>query len=168
MYRVLTIVGSGLLLAACTSSSSNWFNLDALKPAPSTENVQFESEPPGADAKTSIGQACRTPCSLALPDDAPFSVTFTLNGYLPETEQVELISDGPGFSKLRPNPVLVELTAAPPVKKVPPVRKKPVARKPAPKPAAAAAPTQPATASAPAPATAATATSPWPTQQPAR
>ena len=59
-----------------------------------TDTVQFESEPAGAEAKTSTGHTCRTPCSLALSADAPFSVTFTLNGYLPETEQVELVSDG--------------------------------------------------------------------------
>jgi hypothetical protein len=164
MYRVLTIVGSGLLLTACASSTPNWFNLDALKPAPLTDTVQFESEPPGADAKTSTGQTCRTPCSLTLNTDAPFSVTFTLNGYLPESEQVEVISDG-GSTKLRPNPVMVELSAAPPVPKKPAPRKKPAAKpKPKPKPAAAAKPAgQPATTAA------APAAAPWPApQQPAR
>lgn len=164
MYRVLTIVGSGLLLTACASSTPNWFNLDALKPAPMADTVQFESEPPGADAKTSTGQTCRTPCSLTLNTDAPFSVTFTLNGYLPESEQIEVISDG-GSTKLRPNPVMVELSAAPPVPKKPAPRKKPAAKpKPKPKPAAAAKPAgQPATTAA------APAAAPWPApQQPAR
>ncbi|MBV9261237.1 MAG: hypothetical protein JO205_07685 [Pseudolabrys sp.] len=156
MYRVFLIAGSALLLAAC-SSTSNWF--DALKPSPATDTVQFESEPPGADARTSTGQTCRTPCSLTLNSDAPFSVTFTLNGYLPETEQVEVIGDG-GSSRLRPNPVMVELSAAPPA------AKKPAPKKPAPKkkPVAAAKP-----AAAPQQSAAPQASAPWPApQQPAR
>ena len=160
MYRVIAIVGSSLLLTACASSTPNWFSLDGLKGSPTTDTVQFESEPPGAEAKMSNGQTCRTPCSLALPTDNALSVTFTLNGYLPETEQIELISDG--GPKLRPNPVLVELTPAPPSARKPAPRAKPgakpAAKKPAAKPAASAKPAPaPTTASAP------TGASPWPT-----
>ena len=90
MYRVLAIVGGALALAAC-SSSPDWMNLDGLKPGPSLDTVSLESEPPGAEAKASNGQTCRTPCSLALPVDAASSVTFTLNGYQPETERLEVI-----------------------------------------------------------------------------
>ena len=86
MYRVLTMIGGALALAAC-SSTPDWMNLDGLKPGPSLDTVSFESEPPGAEAKASNGQTCRTPCSLALPIEAASSVTFTLNGYLPETEK---------------------------------------------------------------------------------
>lgn len=158
MYRVVAIIGGSLLLSACASSSPNWFSLDGLKGSPTLDTVQFESEPPGADAKTSNGQTCRTPCSLSLPTEGPLSVTFTLNGYLPETEQLELISDG--GPRLRPNPVLVELTAAPASARKPAPRKpaaKPAAKKPAAKPAASAKPAPaPTTASAPAGA------SPWP------
>ena len=85
MYRVLAIFGGALALAAC-SSTPDWMSLDGLKPGPSLDTVSFESEPPGAEAKASNGQSCRTPCSLALPVDAASSVTFTLNGYLPEFE----------------------------------------------------------------------------------
>ena len=83
MYRVIAIVSGGLALAAC-SSTPDWMNLDVLKPAPVMDTVRFESEPPGAEAKTSNGQTCRTPCALALPANAPIAVTFTLNGYLPD------------------------------------------------------------------------------------
>ncbi|MBV9558808.1 MAG: hypothetical protein JO254_17220 [Pseudolabrys sp.] len=155
MYRVTTIIGSGLLLAACTSGSTNWFNVDALKPAPLTDTVQFESEPPGAEAKTSTGQACRTPCSLALNADTPFSVTFTLAGHLPETEQVEVIADG-GQTRLRPNPVMVELSVAPPAAKKP-APKKPA--KPARKPVASAPTAAPTAAVQP------QAAAPWPAPQ---
>jgi hypothetical protein len=162
MYRVLFVLGGGLLLAAC-SSTPDWMNIDAFKgspmpwnAAPLTESVQFESEPPGATATLSIGQNCKTPCTLNVPIDKSFSVTFTLAGYQPASEQVEAgTSDG---MKLRPNPVTAELTPAPPSKpaKKPAPRKKTSAA-PKPAPAATTASAPPAAAPAPAPAA-----SPWP------
>src|SRR6476659_9492849 len=113
MHRVLAIVGSAFALAAC-SSSPDWMNLDALKPGPSMDTVSMESEPPGAEAKASNGQTCRTPCALALPVDAASSVTFTLNGYQPETERLEAITATGEPPRLRPNPVVVELSPATP------------------------------------------------------
>jgi hypothetical protein len=162
IYRVLAVIGSALALAAC-SSSSDWMNLDALKPGPSLDTVSLESEPPGAEAKASNGQTCRTPCALALPVDAASSVTFTLNGYQPETERLEAITATGEPPRLRPNPVVVELTPAGPS-----AAKKPASKKPAAKPAAR---PKPAAAAAPAPMTAgpAQAPSPWPTSStPAR
>jgi hypothetical protein len=159
MYRVLAIAGGALALAAC-SSSSDWASLDAFKSGPSLDTVSLESEPPGAEAKASNGQTCRTPCALALPVDAASSVTFTLNGYQPETERLEVIQTTGEPPRLRPNPVVVELApgSAPGAKKP---AKKPAAKKPAARPTAAAAP-------APAPMTAAPAQapSPWPTNPP--
>jgi hypothetical protein len=166
MIRVIAIVGGGLALAAC-SSNSEWLNLDALKPGPTMETVRFESEPPGAEVKVSTGQTCRTPCALAVqqPDKGNLNAAFTLTGYEGATEEIQLVSQGDGTSKLRPNPVTVQMTAAPPPPKKKPVRKKKTASKPtpkpAPKPAAAAAP-PPAT---PAPAAQQQAPSPWPPVQ---
>lgn len=159
MYRVIAIVVSALALAAC-SSTPEWLSLDGLKPAPQADTVRFESEPPGAEAKTSNGQTCRTPCALAVPTEAPLTVTFTLNGYQPETETLEPIVQTGVPPQLRPNPVLVQLTPAPPpskpVKKPAkkPAAKKPPAKKPAASNAAAPAPMA-APAQQPAPA-------PWP------
>lgn len=161
MYRVIAIIGGALALAACTSSSDLG---DLFKPAPTMDTVRFESEPPGADAKTSNGQTCKTPCALALPTAGPLSVTFTLAGYQSVSEDIEVIQNTGSPPSLRPNPVVVELSPAPPAppaKK--PARRRPVAKKPAaPKPAAAApapAPAaQPAAPAAPAPQGA----SPWP------
>jgi hypothetical protein len=154
MYRVVTIIGSGLLLTACASSTPNWFNLDALKPAPQTDTVQFESEPPGAEAKTSTGQSCRTPCSLSLNSELPVTATFTLNGYLPATEQIEVVADS-GSTRLRPNPVMVELSAAPAGAKKPPAKK----------PARAAAKRKPAASARPVTSGQPAAAAPWPAQQ---
>lgn len=156
MYRVFAIIGGALALAAC-SSSPDWMNLDALKPGPSLDTVSLESEPPGAEAKASNGQSCRTPCALALPVDAATSVTFTLNGYQPETERLEVIQTTGEPTRLRPNPVVVELSPA-----APPSSKKP-AKKPPPKRAAQ---VRPAAVPAPMTAAPAQAQSPWPTNPP--
>jgi hypothetical protein len=137
----------------------DWSN--AFKMEPATESVRLESEPPGAEAKASNGQTCRTPCALALPGNAANTITFTLPGYQPDSETLDLVSMGDGTSQLRPNPLLVELTALPP---------QPKAKKPAPKkktaarPAAKLAP-RPATTAAPPPMSAQPqqAPAPWPT-----
>lgn len=136
------------------------------------ETVRFESEPPGAEAKTSSGQTCRTPCALAVqqPDKSGLTVTFSLNGYEPQTEQIDLVSQGDNTSKLRPNPVTVELAAAAPPKKKPARKvKKRVAPKPVAKPKAAPAPKATAAPASPPPATQAQpqqqAPSPWPPAQ---
>jgi hypothetical protein len=93
--------------------------------------LRLDSEPPGAEARTSTGQACRTPCVLAVPA-ADQTVTFTLAGFLPQAVplQVRLPSDprwdpnAVAGAQLTPNPVAVALEPAPP-----PV----AARKPPPK-----------------------------------
>ena len=55
------------------------------------DTVRFESDPPGAEAKVSNGQTCRTPCAARLlPGQRCLHVTFTLDGYQPETETLEL------------------------------------------------------------------------------
>ena len=64
MYRVIAIVG-GALRARGVFIVAEWRS--ALQAGTEMETVRFESEPPGAEAKTSNGQTCRTPCALALP-----------------------------------------------------------------------------------------------------
>src|SRR5215470_10039405 len=153
IHRFLAVIGSAAALAACSSDMAGF------KSGPFLDTISLESEPPGADAKASNGQTCRTPCSLALPTDASMSITFTLNGYQPETEKLEAITSTGEPPRLRPNPVVVELSPATPTTAKKPAAKKPAAKKSAstPKPAAAAA------APAPMTATPAQATSPWPT-----
>ena len=139
-------------------------SLDALKPAPAKDTVRFESEPPGAEAKISDGQTCRTPCALAVSTGGPVTVTFALNGYQPDSETIDPISNNNGFAEMRPNPVQVELTpAAPqppkPVKK-PAAKKKATAAKPKAKTAA------PAPAPGTPPAQQQAAPAPWPSNPP--
>ena len=179
MSRVIAVVACGLTLAACSTSLSSW---NFLKSAPTAEALRIESEPPGADARTSIGQSCRTPCELTIPPGSEFSVTLALNGYQPQTVSVrpeappEAQRDADGFggvAKLAPNPIYVELqpgSAVPPPKK-PVKKKKPVAAAP-PAPAAPAPTTTasvpsaappPMPAAAPEPAASAT-NYPWPSR----
>ena len=95
------------------------------KSGPSTEVLRIESEPPGADARTSQGQTCRTPCELTVPTDTELAVTVQMTGYQPQTLPVRVDGKG-GDSRLQPNPVYVELQPAAPVK---PARPAPVAKK---------------------------------------
>jgi len=131
-----------------------------MKSAPAATTMQFESEPAGAEARTSLGQSCRTPCSVAV-TGTDFSVTFTLPGYQSQTVPVRAAApDGAeGEARLVPNPVFVELAPAGPpaaVKRPAAPKKKPASPKvAAPRPAPTAmAPETPSPAPAPA--------SPWP------
>ena len=137
-------------------TDTKMFSADAwsLNSGAPMETVRFETTPPGAEAKTSTGQTCRTPCALALPGGKAVTVNFALNGYYPATEQIAKFDMGDGTTALRPNPVLVELTQAPP----PPTVKKPPRRRTAAKPKPKPAP-KPA---APRPAAVQQSSSPWP------
>jgi hypothetical protein len=148
MNRVFVIVASGLALAGC-ASGSDW--LPKFEPAP--VSIQFQSEPAGAEAKISTGGSCQTPCGLSLPPDKEFSVTFSLAGYQPQTVPVQLTKPQGVETALQPNPVVVELAAAP---KTPPRRptRRSAATASAPKPAAARTAAPRPAAAAPAPAAA--------------
>jgi len=139
MSRVLAFVICGVALAGCTASG------DLMKTATPTVPLQFESEPAGAEVKTSGGQTCRTPCALAVPA-ADMQVTYSLNGYQPQTVAVKLIppedirgNDDSGVTmtqpRFDPSPVMAELVKAAPTRR--PAKKPKVAKKPAPAPAVA-------------------------------
>jgi hypothetical protein len=134
MRRVIAIALAGASLGGCSSVS--W---DMFKSAPPPVQVQLESSPPGADARTSLGPGCKTPCSVTVPTpDGPFTVSYALPKYLPASVQVNVIRT-PGSittsatATTDPNPVFAELQPAVPPK---PVKKPHRPKKP--KPAAAA------------------------------
>jgi len=162
MKRFVAIAACGFGLAGCTGLGMPSFSLPGF--GPSTTTIQFESQPPGAEARTSTGQTCRTPCSLAVAG-TEFTVTFGLNGYQTQTipvrisDATEMVDPNTGTSpapRMVPNPVFAELQPVPPPaaarrRAPPPRRQQPVAQqRPAPS-------QQPAPA-APAPAPAAA----WP------
>jgi hypothetical protein len=142
-------IGGALTLASCASWTPGLDWLPSMPSLSSGANVSLtiESDPPGADAKTSFGPSCRTPCMIPVPADRPFTVNFSLPGYLPQAIQVgprggadvptvdvaggSTETYGTATPELAPNPVYAQLQLAPPPA---PVRKKGRARAKAPPP----------------------------------
>jgi len=115
--------------------------MDYFKSTPPTMQIQLESTPPGADARTSLGPSCKTPCTVTVPvPESPFTVSYTLNQFQPVTVPVQ-VTGSPGnrmtagTTRIDPNPVVAQLQPNVPPK---PVRKPMRPKKPQ-KPAAAAA-----------------------------
>ena len=144
MGRVSRVAGValwGITLAGC--GVSNWLPSWDLKfpSAPAAATVQVESEPAGAEAKSSTGPSCRTPCSLTVATADPFTVTFTLAGYESQTVPVAPRPRGgdPRDSsealKFDPDPVYAQLEPTAPAKGK---------KRPAAKPKTSAAPAAPA------------------------
>ena len=139
MRRVIAIAVAGASLAGCSS-----FSFDYFKSTPPPVQVQLESVPSGADATTSVGPGCKTPCSIAVAaPDAGFTVTFALPKFQPVTVPVQVIRTPGDFSTpatttIDPNPVVAELQARRPAaaRREKPMRPK----KPKPPKAAATAP----------------------------
>jgi len=127
LVRVSVIVGASLLAGCSTSWMPSW-NLGSIGSTFSSSadvSLTIESDPPGADARTSLGPACRTPCMIPVAADREFTVTYTLNGYVPRTvpvvprqpEPTRLDVEAGGAAPsvdLTPNPVYAQLDPAPP------------------------------------------------------
>jgi hypothetical protein len=132
MRRVIAIAAAGLTLAGCSSfSTPEYLTVDYYKPKPPTAQVQLESTPSGAEARTSIGPGCKTPCSVSItPPDTGFTVSYSMPGREPVTVPVQVTRiEGGLFSsgtvKVDPNPVIAELRLpAPPPKAQKPMRPK--------------------------------------------
>src|SRR5215472_19186330 len=98
----------GVSLTGCSSALSSNSSSEQL------QALKFESDPPGAEIRTSKGQTCATPCELSVPSREQL-VTITKNDYQPQTVQVTL-GPQPDHSfwenpppTLAPNPVHVVL-----------------------------------------------------------
>jgi hypothetical protein len=133
MRRVIAIAAASFSLAGCSSFSTDYF-----KSAPPTMQVQIESNPPGADARTSLGQTCKTPCSVTLPvpESGGFTVSYAMPRFQPATVPVNIIREpgsliSAGTARPDPNPVVTELQPiGPPPRAHKPMRpKKPRAPK---------------------------------------
>jgi hypothetical protein len=119
---VAIVAAGGVGLAGCGGT---------LFPGAGTLDVSLQSTPPGADAVTSLGPGCRTPCTVAVPSPTEdFSVSFALTGFQPMTVPVRITRSvggrfAPSFTSLDPNPVVARLEpVAPPPRRV--KRKKPM------------------------------------------
>ncbi|UGY13557.1 hypothetical protein [Bradyrhizobium septentrionale] len=137
MRRIIVIAAAGLSLAGCSS-----FSLDSFKSAPPPIPVQLDSNPQGADAVTSLGPGCKTPCTVSIPaPEANFTVTFNMPKFQPATVPVTVTRTpgdftSPATTALDPSPVFAELQPAGPPPRA--ARKPMRPKKKKPKPAAAA------------------------------
>jgi hypothetical protein len=126
MRRIILIAATGLSVAGC---STDYFK-DYFKSAPAPLQLQLESTPPGAEAKTSVGPSCKTPCSITLtPPEGGFTVSYTLNKFQPATIPVQVTRTpgdllNAGTTKIDPNPVVAELQPVTPPKPTKPMRPK--------------------------------------------
>ena len=94
---------------------------DYFKSTPPTVQVQLDSTPQGADARTSLGPGCKTPCSVSLPapENGNFTVTYSLNKFQPATVPVTVVRNPGDFASagtvnVDPNPVVAQLQPAGP------------------------------------------------------
>ena len=126
VIRVSAVAGV-FLLAGCASWTPSWDWVPSMPGLSGGANVSLtiESDPPGADAKTSVGPSCRTPCMIPVPGDREFTVSYSLNGYLPQMIAVTpRVADNPrpdpevggavASVDVTPNPVYAQLQPAPP------------------------------------------------------
>ncbi len=68
--RMIKFVVAGLLLGGCASVTRG-----------TTAQVQINSNPPEATARTSMGHTCTTPCTLQFSRKDEFTVLFTKQGF---------------------------------------------------------------------------------------
>jgi hypothetical protein len=124
LVRVGALLGA-LLVTGCSSWAPSWDWVPSMSMRGPSTSLTIESDPPGADAKTSLGASCRTPCMIPVAADREFTVSYALNGYLPQVvtvvpRQPDLgtpdIGSGapPPTAELSPNPVYAQLQPAPP------------------------------------------------------
>ena len=102
----------GVSLTGCSSALSSNSSSEQL------QALKFESDPLGAEIRTTQGQTCKTPCELTVPSHEQ-PVTIAKKDYLPQTVPVTLgpQPDHPFWENppptLVPNPVLVVLQPVP-------------------------------------------------------
>lgn len=65
MSRVLVIAVSAMLLSGCATVTRG-----------TTDQIQIVSEPPGVQARTSLGHSCVTPCTIQVQRKDEFAVIF--------------------------------------------------------------------------------------------
>jgi hypothetical protein len=130
LTRASLAVVLGGALAGCSGVASNVPISSLIPPPPTDAIVTIDSNPPGAMASTSNGGTCQTPCALSVPLADAFTVTYALDGYLPQTVPVRPIRAAKTAMidmtppTLEPNPVMAQLQPAPPPPPPPPPAKK--------------------------------------------
>src|SRR5262249_62301687 len=80
---VVVAAAVGVSLTGCSSAQSSSSSSEQL------QMLKFESDPPGAEVRTTQGQTCKTPCAMPVPSHEQ-PVTITKNNYVRQTVQVTL------------------------------------------------------------------------------
>jgi hypothetical protein len=143
MTRAIAVVACSLALAACSSLNTSWMpSFELFSSKTSVATLTIESDPPGAEARTSTGGTCRTPCSLPVQVSDEFTVSYALTGYMPQTVPVRPLAGESGLfgssgtaTQFEPNPVFAALQPAAPPKSPPKKRKRPTTAAAPPPPA---------------------------------
>lgn len=127
--RIVAFSAFGVTLAGCGSGSVTELFPAMASSTPAKATVQLQSQPAGAEAKTSAGSSCQTPCSLELAANGDMSVTLSLDGYQSQTIPVKQAAPTgrvePGAYPpvvFTPNSVFAQLE---PIKPAAPTKKKP-------------------------------------------
>jgi hypothetical protein len=110
--RAFALMMCGLGMAACSSMP------DSLKPKPETTVLLIQSNPASAEARSSLGSNCRTPCTMTIGTAGDFTISFVRNGYEPQTVTVHSTMSEGGYMTapspvLDPSPVSVNLEPLP-------------------------------------------------------
>lgn len=87
--RTGLVLCCGILLANCATVTRGTVN-----------QIQIVSEPSGAEARTSIGHACTTPCTLTVDRTSEFTVTYSQDGYREQSVPVATRLAGAGAAGL--------------------------------------------------------------------
>jgi len=75
MPRLMQAIAAAAMVSFCASC--------ATVTRGTTEQIQIVSDPPGAEARTSMGFVCVTPCTLQVGRKDEFTVTVSKPGYQP-------------------------------------------------------------------------------------
>jgi hypothetical protein len=124
--RTFALVMCGFGLAACSSFTMPGF--DALKAKPTTTVLLIQSNPAGAEARSSLGPTCRTPCTMAIGAAGDFTVSLARDGYEPQTVTVHsTMSEGGYVTGPSPtlDPTSVDVTLEPLPQAKTPARQRP-------------------------------------------
>lgn len=95
MLRLLAIMCAALALAGCATVTRG-----------TTNQIQITSEPVGAQARTSLGHVCQTPCTLSVNRKDEFTVVFTMDGYQQQEIQVKTQIAGAGAAGFAGNVII--------------------------------------------------------------
>jgi hypothetical protein len=75
MRTLVTVIAAAAIALLCSSC--------ATVTRGTTDQMQILSEPPAAEARTSMGFVCTTPCTLQVGREDEFTVTISKPGYQP-------------------------------------------------------------------------------------